>query len=457
MSTRKTQAKTEAQQELKKQSGTANPDIPVPSAKSSTKHAVRAEQTAAAAEQIATAVAADSKAKPKGSSPSPLKRQRTKAIFGQDTEESDGMEISAPPPRPPTPKEPEIEVVGSQPMEMDAEARKRKYMQDVNAKLLEAFNVEANPTQAQMEKMAMKLNMTVRHVFDWFANMRAVTIAKFREEKARGGKGPVPTVDKWHDEKAAAGEAAHVPRRPSVMEPRMEYTEEVPLTSRRASTMGDRRPSFVLPVRRPSIVMIDPYTRRPSMVLNPVMPAPMMAYSASGSPMPQYMAPPMYFSATATQSEPPLGKRSSTAGPGTPGSNPSGSNQHYFQPPVMYVPQYYVPVSYTTQLPQPIPSSSRKSFSGGHPPSRSASQTFSAAHFPPSSNHAGHEPDSGSRSSRDHAYHQPRSSDAPVASSGFDASVFHQSKSSSSSADAQRRRTSSAGGSRRPSKAHDQH
>ncbi|KAJ3174369.1 60S ribosomal protein L28 [Geranomyces variabilis] len=256
--------------------------------------------------------------------------------------------------------------------------------------LVEMFTLERSPGKEEVERMAQQLHLHPQEVWDFFEAMRATALAKWtREKKEAGEAAHVGTAFP----PTSSRRSSHYGTTPSDRIPTVDRTS-IPPSSSSAQSEAARRASFVQQAPR-SIVMIDPYGRRPSLVLNPVipgaqlMPGQLVYPGPAGTPgyiaaqvyYPQGTPPQSSHAATASHGEQKHarqqqkaqqqhGHRRPSTAPGGGGGNagsyqaqhekkqqqhtptptpvtPGGghsSQQNYFQqPPLVYVPQYYLP------------------------------------------------------------------------------------------------------------------
>ncbi|KAJ3147520.1 hypothetical protein HDU89_005343 [Geranomyces variabilis] len=256
--------------------------------------------------------------------------------------------------------------------------------------LVEMFTLERSPGKEEVERMAQQLHLHPQEVWDFFEAMRATALARWtREKKEAGEAAHVGTAFP----PTSSRRSSHYGTTPSDRIPTADRTS-IPPSSSSAQSEAARRASFVQQAPR-SIVMIDPYGRRPSLVLNPVipgaqlMPGQLVYPGPAGTPgyiaaqvyYPQGTTPQSSHASTASHGEQKHapqqqkaqqqhGHRRPSTAPGGGGGNagsyqaqhekkqqqhtptptpvtPGGghsSQQNYFQqPPLVYVPQYYLP------------------------------------------------------------------------------------------------------------------
>ncbi|KAJ3174996.1 hypothetical protein HDU87_006530 [Geranomyces variabilis] len=262
--------------------------------------------------------------------------------------------------------------------------------------LVEMFTLERSPSKEEVERMAQQLHLHPQEVWDFFEAMRATALAKWtREKKEAGEAAHVSTAFP----STSSRRSSHYGTTPSDRIPTADRSS-IPLSSSSAQSEAARRASFVQQAPR-SIVMIDPYGRRPSLVLNPVIPGAQLVpgqlvYPGPGG-SPGYIAAQVYFPHGTTpqgshastpshgeqkharqhqkaqqQQQQQHGHRRPSTAPGggaggsagsyqaqhekkqqqqhtptstpvTPGSGHSSQQSYFQQPPLVYVPQYYLP------------------------------------------------------------------------------------------------------------------
>ncbi|KAJ3159833.1 hypothetical protein HDU86_001485 [Geranomyces michiganensis] len=240
--------------------------------------------------------------------------------------------------------------------------------------LVEMFTLERSPSREETERMAQQLHLHPQEVWDFFEAMRATALAKWTREKKEAGEAVhVGTAFSSN----SSNRSSHYGTTPSE---RASTERQANIPPSRAQAEAARRASFVQQAPR-SIVMIDPYGRRPSLVLNPVIPGAQLLPGQLVYPgpagTPGYIAAQMYYpqgtphgehhqqqtgqqhkrqreqhqhprrpstapgASTVYQAQNQQEQHTPSPAPTTPGGQ---SQQSYFrQPPLVYVPQYFIP------------------------------------------------------------------------------------------------------------------
>ncbi|TPX65052.1 hypothetical protein SpCBS45565_g05462 [Spizellomyces sp. 'palustris'] len=208
--------------------------------------------------------------------------------------------------------------------------------------LLSVFDKTDTPSYEIREQLAKKLRMTNREVQVWFQNRRA----KMNRNKSGAEKraiGTSPTAGNSERESISSG-------------------------SGRRSSSAQQLPISMS--RRSSVLVPHPGTRRPTLLINPMIPmasnaavSPMVpfiaqghfvnpALTATGTTMPQFIAPMFVPPSTPVSSNAPRQQQSKSSQAAT--TQPT-SVPHFFPPPTMIypMPQYIIPFPYQAIGQQP--------------------------------------------------------------------------------------------------------